>query len=170
MLMRDEIKAYIEAILFTWSEQLGLTEIAEWLDISPSDLKIILDELIAEYNSNKRGIQIVEVDDGYVMCTRPEYSDILSRIKRPVRRRLSAAAMETLAIIAYRQPVTRAEIEKIRGVKADKMIYNLLEKGLIQEAGHKPVAGKPILYTTTDEFLRVFGLASISQLPELKGD
>jgi segregation and condensation protein B len=170
MLMPDEIKACIEAILFLRSERVGLDELVELLEVPLLDLKVILDEMIVEYNEISRGIQIVAVDGGYLMCTRPEYAGILARADKPVRKRLSSSALETLAIIAYRQPVTRAEIEKIRGVKSDKMIYSLLEKELIAEAGYKESAGKPVLYATTDEFLRLFGLVSLSELPVLEGD
>ncbi|MBC7076516.1 MAG: SMC-Scp complex subunit ScpB [Syntrophomonadaceae bacterium] len=168
MLMYDEIKAAVEAILFVRSEQVDLEELVEVLGVPGLELKAILDELILEYNSEKRGIQILALDNGYLMCTKQEYSDILCKMEKPLRRRLSAAALETLAIIAYQQPVTRAEIEKIRGVKSDKIINNLLEKGLIEEAGRKAVPGKPILYVTSKEFLQVFGLSSLSDLPVIE--
>jgi segregation and condensation protein B len=168
MLMRDELKAALEAVLFMRSDYVNTDELVELLDVPLLDLKMILREMILEYNKEKRGIQIVEVDNAFAMCTNPLYSDIISRMEKPVRRRLTAAAMETLAIIAYQQPVTRLEIEKIRGVKSDKIINNLLEKGLIEEAGQKAVAGRPLLYVTTDEFLRLFGLSSIDELPDLE--
>lgn len=170
MLMRDDIKGSLEAILFIRSEQISLKELAEIIDIPQSDLKSILDEMIIEYNEKKKGIQIVEADNGYIMCTNPAYSDILARIEKPVRRKLSPAALEILAIIAYRQPVTRIEIEKVRGVKSDRTINSLVEKGLIEEAGHKQVVGKPCLYITTAEFLKVFGLSSLEELPDLEED
>jgi len=168
MLMRDEIKASVEAVLFVRAERVELGELAGILQVSLAELKPILEEMVLEYNEEKRGIQILEVDGGYLMCTRPEYSDILLRAKKPVRRRLSPAALETLAVIAYKQPITRAEIEEIRGVKSDKIINNLLEKGLIEEAGQKAVLGKPFLYVTSKEFLRVFGLGSLSELPAIE--
>ncbi|MGI5922264.1 MAG: SMC-Scp complex subunit ScpB [Syntrophomonadaceae bacterium] len=168
MLMRDQAKGAIEAILFVRSEPISIDELVEILELPLVDLKIILQEMITEYNDNKRGIQIVGVSGGYVMCTRPEYAEFVSRMNRPVKRRLSPAAMETLAIIAYQQPVTRAEIEKIRGVKADKVINSLLDRGLIRELGPKAVAGKPMQYITTEEFLKVFGLASLSELPNIE--
>lgn len=168
MLMPDEIKACVEAILFMRSERVGLDELVELLEVPLLDLKVILDEMILEYNKKSRGIQIVAVEGGYLMCTRPEYAGILTRIDQPARKRLSSSTMETLAIIAYRQPVTRAEIEKIRGVKSEKTIHNLLEKGLIEEAGHKETVGRPVMYATTDEFLRLFGLVSLKELPLFK--
>ena len=141
MLMQDEIKACVEAILFLRSDRVGLDELVELLDVPLLDLKVILDDMLLEYNKNSRGIQIVAVEGGYLMCTRPEYASIVSRIDKPQRKRLSSSALETLAIIAYRQPVSRVEIEKIRGVRSDKMINTLLEKGLIEEAGYKDTIG-----------------------------
>lgn len=170
MLMRDEIKGSLEAILFIRSERVGLDELFEVLNVPLIDLKMILEEMILEYNKKERGIQIVAVNGGYLMCTKTDYSDILARLEKPVRRRLSPAALETLAIIAYQQPITRLEIERIRGVKADRIINNLLERGLIKEAGYKAVPGKPLLYITSDDFLRVFGLSSINELPVIEED
>lgn len=171
MLMRDEIKGAVEAILFVRSERVGIDELVEILDVPLLDLKEIIQEMLLEYNKNeRRGIQIVAVNNGYVMCTRPNYSDILVRMEKPVQKRLSPAALDTLAIVAYRQPVTRAEIEQIRGVKADRIINNLIEKGLIEEVGTKPVVGKPVLYGTSEEFMRLFGLSSLKELPPVEED
>ncbi len=167
--MRDEVKAALEAVLFVRGEAVGLDELVELLDVPLLDLKVIMDELLIEYNNNHRGVQIIMMaGPAYLMCTHPDCSDILSRMERPVRRRLSQASLETLAVIAYRQPVTRAEIEKIRGVKCDKVITSLLERNLIEEAGTKAVAGKPMQYITSEGFLRVFGLTSLKDLPELE--
>lgn len=165
MLMRNEVKAAAEAVLFTRAEPIPLEELVDILDVGLLDLKPIMQELVFEYNQEKHGVQIVEVQGAYLMCTRPEYSGLLSGLRDPVRRRLSPAALETLAIIAYQQPVTRAEIENIRGVKVDRIMAALLEKNLIEEAGQKDVAGKPMLYRTTLEFLKIFGLTSLQDLP-----
>jgi len=170
MLMRDEIKGAIEAILFAKTEGLSIEELVEILDVPLLDLKIILKEMIEEYNEVNRGIQIVVNTDRLVLGTKPAFSDILNKLIKPIKRRLSPAAMETLAIIAYQQPVTRNEIEKIRGVKVEKVLANLYERGLVEEVGHKQAPGKPVLYGTTTEFLRVFGLTSLNELPALKGD
>ncbi len=170
MLMRDDIKAAVEAVLFVRGERVPLDELVDILEVPLVDLKEIIEELVEEYNKLKRGIQIVAVDRGYLMCTRPDYSDILARMEKTAQKRLSPAAAETLAIIAYRQPVTRSQIESIRGVKSERVIANLLEKGLIEEAGYKPVPGKPILYITGSEFLRVFGLSSLKDLPAVGED
>lgn len=170
MLMREEIKAAAEAILFVRGERVSIDELVEILDVPLLDLKGIMQELILEYNEKKRGIQIVSEDYSFMMCTRKEYSDFLARMDKTIQRRLSPAAMETLALIAYQQPITRSEIESVRGVKSDRIVSNLLEKGLICEAGHKAVIGKPVLYATTQEFLRVFGLAGLGDLPRLEED
>jgi segregation and condensation protein B len=170
MLMREDIKAAIEAILFVRAEPVELNELLEILELPAADVKEILEELIEEYNSSKRGLQIVMLDRGYLICTRPEYGEILAKMGKAAPRRLSTAAMETLAIIAYRQPVSRSEIENIRGVKSERVIASLLEKGLIEELGVKPAPGKPMLYGTTSEFLRMFQLSSLKDLPRLEED
>lgn len=168
MMMRNEIKGAIEAILFVRSELVPADELVEILGIPLIELYEIIRELMAEYNEAAKGIQIVAVEHSYMMCTSPNYADIISRMNKTVQRRLSSAALETLAIIAYKQPITRAELEAIRGVKSDKIVSNLLEKGLIAEAGHKPVVGKPILYITTADFLSLFNLNSLDDLPDVE--
>lgn len=168
MLMRDEIKGAIEAILFVRSGRVGLDEIVEILEVPLFDVIDIMREIMAEYDVAGKGLRIREVNDGYVMVTNPEYSDYLIKMAEPQKKRLSPAAMETLAIIAYSQPVTRAEIERVRGVKSERIIANLLEKDLIAEAGVKAVIGRPLLYETTEEFLQVFGLVSLQDLPPME--
>jgi segregation and condensation protein B len=127
-----------------------------------------MQELMLDYHQSPRGLQIISLEGGYIMATKPEYTDLLNKMTKPTRLRLSAAALETLAIIAYQQPVTRAEIEQIRGVKVERVLSNLLEKGIIREDGHKAVVGKPILYRTSYEFLKIFGLSSLEELPLLE--
>jgi segregation and condensation protein B len=168
MLMRDDIKAGIEALLFVSGERLGTAELLEILQIEEPDFKSIMQELMLDYHQSQRGLQIISLEGGYIMATKPEYTDLLNKMTKPTRLRLSPAAMETLAIIAYQQPVTRAEIEQIRGVKVERVLSNLLEKGIIREDGHKAVVGKPILYRTSYEFLKIFGLSSLEQLPLLE--
>ncbi len=168
MLMRDDIKAAIEAILFVSAERVGTQEMLDLLDISAADFKLIMRELMFEYQQEKRGLQIIALDGGYIMGTKPEYAELLTRMVKPERLKLSPAALETLAIIAYQQPVTRAEIEQIRGVKVERILSNLLEKGIIKEDGHKAVVGKPIIYRTSYEFLKIFGLSSLEELPLLE--
>ena len=167
MLMRDDIKAAVEALLFASGERVGTAELLEILQIAESDFKPIMQELILDYHQEKRGLQIIPLEDGYIMATKPDYADLLSKMVKPARLRLSQAALETLAIIAYQQPVTRAEIEQIRGVKVERIISSLLEKGIIKEDGRKAVLGKPMMYRTSFEFLKIFGLSSLEELPAL---
>lgn len=169
MLMQDDIKAAIEALLFVSGERMGEDELMEILEINQSDLQGIMRELIAEYHQSPRGIQILAIDGGYIMGTKPEYAMVVGKLLKPAARRLSPAALETLAIIAYRQPLSKAEIEQIRGVKTDRVITTLMEKGIIKEMGKKNTPGRPSLYGTTHEFLKIFGLSSLDELPDLGG-
>lgn len=169
MLMQDEIKAAIEALLFVNGERMSEEEMMGILGLDQSDLKEIMQELIAEYHQSSRGIQILTLDGGYIMGTKPEYAQVVSKLLKPAGRRLSPAALETLAIIAYRQPLSKAEIEQIRGVKTDRVITTLMEKGIIKDLGKKAVPGRPSLYGTTHEFLKIFGLSSLDELPDLGG-
>ena len=164
---QEEGRAALEAILFVASEPLSLETLSNLIGLNEEDTQELLDELQTIYYGERRGLQIIKVAQGYQMCTRPEYHQYVERLLQPSNGRLSKAALECLAIIAYRQPVTRAEIEQIRGVKADRVISTLLERQLIQEVGRKETIGRPILYGTTNEFLRVFGLNSLSELPHL---
>lgn len=166
--MRDEVRAAAEAILFTRAEAVSLEELVEILDVGLLDLKPIMQELLLQYNQEKRGLQIIITESGYLMCTRPEFGSLLAGLRPPLRKRLSSAALETLAVVAYQQPVTRAEIESVRGVKVDRILTMLLEKNLIVEAGHKQAPGKPVLYQTTPDFLKIFGLTSLKDLPVLE--
>ncbi|PKM76754.1 MAG: SMC-Scp complex subunit ScpB [Firmicutes bacterium HGW-Firmicutes-15] len=165
MLMRDEIKAAIEALLFISGERVGREELMEVLSLAEEDLIQIMREMIVEYNQVHRGIQILTLDGGYIMGTKPEYTQVVSRLGKNPNRRLSPAALETLAIIAYRQPLSKAEIEQIRGVKTDRVIATLMEKGIIKEMGKKEAPGRPNLYGTTHEFLKLFALSSLDDLP-----
>jgi segregation and condensation protein B len=165
MLSRNQIKAAIEAILFARSDAINLKDLAHIVGISVTDADIVLKELILEYNERESGIQIASGPDGYVMCTRPDYYEYVKKAHAPAAVKLSQAAIETLAIIAYRQPVTRAEIEAIRGVKVDRIITSLSNRGLVEETGKKEAPGRPGLYATTTEFLKLFGLTSLDELP-----
>ncbi len=169
MLMQDEIKAAIEALLFVSGERMSEEELMGILGLGQSDLKEIMQDLIAEYHQSPRGIQILTLDGGYIMGTKPEYAQIVGMLLKPAGRRLSPAALETLAIIAYRQPLTKAEIEQIRGVKTDRVIITLMDKGIIKEVGKKAAPGRPSLFGTTHEFLKIFGLSSLAELPDLGG-
>ena len=168
MLIKDEAKAAAEALLFVQSGGLTGPELADILDLSLAEVEEIMAELSRDYTLNHRGMQIAQNENGYVMCTRTEFAGLIRRLHKPVKKKLSPAALETLAVIAYQQPVTKNEIERIRGVRIDKVLNNLLDRELIVEAGHKEVLGRPVLYATTSEFLKLFGLLSIKDLPPLE--
>ncbi len=168
MLIRDELKAAIEAVLFARGEKVSLEELSQIVGFTPRDIKTIMEEIQGDYNQKKHGIQVIEDNNTYVMCTKPEYHKVLWGRVKIYHQRLTAPALETLAIIAYQQPVSRGEIESIRGVRCDKTIHTLLEKRLIQEAENKTKPFGAACYSTTEEFLRVFGLASLNDLPELE--
>jgi segregation and condensation protein B len=165
MLVREDLKGAIEAILFARAEATPVEEIARITGVSREDALTILTELALEYNERKSGIEIVSSEAGFAMCTRPEYHEYVKEASLPQVARLSQAALETLAIIAYRQPVTRAEVEAVRGVRADRALQSLQKRGLIQEVGKKSAPGRPVMYGTTGEFLKLFGLTSLQDLP-----
>ncbi len=172
----NNIKYAIEGILFAAGEPVKAAKLAVVLDVSIDEVKVAVSELVEEYNQQKRGFNIIEILDGYQICSRPEYYTYIQEILGEQRNQpLSNAAMEALAIIAYKQPVTKGQIEHIRGVNSDGCVNRLYERGLIEEAGRLDAPGRPILYVTTDTFLRCFGLKSPSDLPpvdfkEIVGD
>lgn len=163
------IKAVIEALLFAAGDEIEFREIVRVIDSTPKRTKEILDEMILEYSNNDRGIMLRRLEDSYQLCTKPElYEDIKAYFEPRTVNYLSNAAMEALSIIAYNQPVTRAIVEKIRGVNSDGVITRLLEKGLIEEVGKSEAPGHANLYGTTTVFLRSLGYESLSQLPDLE--
>jgi len=155
----------LECLLFAAADPLTPAELAEMLEVEPARVAELATELASRCAG--RGLQIVQVAGGYQMCTRPEYGRFIARLHEPERFRLSRAALETLAIVAYRQPVTRPEIEAIRGVNVDGVISTLLQYRLIRECGRKDAPGRPMLYGTTEDFLQHFGLNTVRDLPEL---
>jgi segregation and condensation protein B len=170
-LEKQKYKAIIESILFTMGESVELSKIAGALELTPEETKALLDELMEDYADDRRGIAILELDGAYQMCTRPEMYEYLIRIaKQPKHRVLTDVLLETLSIIAYKQPITRIEIEKIRGVSCDHAVNKLLEYNLIKELGRLDAPGRPLLFGTTEEFLRSFGVHSIDELPVLEPD
>ena len=164
-------EAAIEAILFSMGESVSKKQLMAALDI-PEDLFFyLIDQLKRKYNRKDSGIRLLELDGSYQLCTRPEYYDQLIKIvNQPKKPKLTDVMMETLSIIAYKQPVTKQEIEAIRGVKCDHPVNKLLEYNLIREAGRLDAVGRPILFRTTEEFLRCFGVESIKELPEIDQD
>ena len=164
---RKEIKYIIESIMFAYGEPIGIKELNAVIneDLSPKEIEFMVNSLIEEYKENNRGIQIIKLENKYQMCTNKDYADYIKKVLEPKKRKsLSQATLETLTIIAYKQPITKAEIEEIRGVNSDKIIKQLLTRSLIAELGHKDTVGRPILYGTTDEFLRSAGVESIEAL------
>ena len=169
MLDRKSIKSAFESMLYVWGQPLAAKDAADAVDISKKDAISMFEELADEYEKEGRGIVIRRINESYQFVTREENADIVKRLCTPVKvRRLSQAALEVLAIIAYRQPVTKGEIDAIRGVKCDRVIDGLQSKDLIYEKGRSDAVGRPILYATTDTFLKNFGFASLDELPEIE--
>ena len=161
-------KAIVEAILFTMGESVELGRIAEALELEKTEAKKIIEELAADYEKSDRGMKIIELEDAYQMCTKSEMYEYLIRIaKQPKKHVLTDVLLETLSIIAYKQPITKAEIEKIRGVKSDHAVNKLVEYSLVKELGRLDAPGRPILFGTTEEFLRTFGVQGLEELPSL---
>ncbi|TWH48981.1 SMC-Scp complex subunit ScpB [Sporomusa sp. KB1] len=157
----------IEALLFASGQPLPPEKIAGILNISIEEVHTLTNDMATSMADEKRGLTIVEVAGGYQLCTKPIWFSIVSKLAEIQDSRLSAAALETLAIVAFKQPVTRQEIEGIRGVNADRVIATLLDRFLIKEIGRKEAVGRPILYGTTNEFLQCFGLKSLDDLPAI---
>jgi len=166
--MRQEYKmGQLEALLFAAGEPLGVPQLAELLGINKPQTWELLGQLQKEYSTEKRGLELREVAEGWQLCTKACHHEAILQLADTQELKLTNASMETLAIIAYRQPVTRAEMEAIRGVQVDGVVNNLLEWELIAEAGRKETAGRPILYKTTKKFLEVFGLKTLKDLPAM---
>ena len=166
---RDKIKNIIEALLFITDSPLSSDKIKHILDVKDADIPAIINELAQEHNNRNSGLQIQEVAGGFQLATRSEYGEWVRKLyKDRITYRMSKSALETLSIIAYKQPVTRAEIEDIRGVDATGVLENLLERRLIRICGRKEVLGRPMLYGTSPEFLKLFGLKDLSDIPDLE--
>jgi segregation and condensation protein B len=165
---REKAKAVIEAILFTMGESVEIGKLADTLEIEKKEVKNILDEMQLDYEDDERGIGLVYFEDAVQLCTKVEYYEYLIKLAQtPRKMTLSDSALETLSIIAYKQPVTRVEIEKIRGVSSDHAVNRLVEYGLVMELGRMDAPGRPLLFGTTEQFLRCFGIGSLEELPEI---
>lgn len=163
-----EIEAVIEALLFAAGDALPVEKISEAIEVDKKTTKLILSNMIDKFAVSDRGIMIREINNTYQLCTKPQYVEFIKKLFEPRQKQgLSQAAFEALSIIAYKQPITKAKIESIRGVNSDSAVSRLIERNLIREAGRLDAPGKPILYETTDEFLRSFGFKSIRDLPIL---
>ena len=162
------LKGRIEAILFVAGEAVSIKELARALQTEEKTVRSELNAIRDEYDYNQRGFLLKRFGDNVQLATRPLYSQDVLRLLQPVQQQsLSQAAMETLAVVAYKQPVTRAEVEQVRGVKCDYSLQSLMNKGLIREMGRKDTIGRPILFGTTDEFLSHFCLEGLEFLPPL---
>ena len=161
-------KAIIEAILFTMGESVELDKISDAIELDKKSTRKLIKEMQNEWEEAGRGVSIMELDGAYQMCTKTEMYEYLIRIaKQPKHRVLTDVLLETLSIIAYKQPVTKAEIEKIRGVSSDHAVNKLVEYHLVCELGRLDAPGRPLLFGTTEEFLRSFGVHSVDELPVL---
>jgi len=166
--MKGKYVAIIEALLFTAKEMISLQEIADVIGLTATETKQYISKLSKKYEDDFHGLLIKEYNDKYILTTKPCFSSYIKDMHNLSNKvRLSTAALETMAIIAYRQPVTRAEIEDIRGVKAEKTLITLNKYGLIKELGRKDTIGNPIVYGTSEKFLRHFDLKNLSELPEV---
>ena len=167
----QKIEAAIEAILFTMGDSVEVSKIAGAIGHDVQTTIKIIHNMMDKYDSEDRGIRIVELEDSFQMCTKREmYDYLISVASAPKRNIMTDVLLETLSIIAYKQPITRGEIEKIRGVKCDHAIYKLMEYDLVMEVGRMDAPGRPILLGTTEEFLRQFGVSSLEDLPTMNID
>ena len=166
--MTRELECKAEAVLFGAGESVTAAEMAAALGIDTAAARQIVMRLAESYDAQSRGIKIIVLDDAFQMCTREEYAPCVRLVTEPKRRKgLSPSSLETLSVIAYHQPITKSRVEMIRGVDSSYSVLKLMERGLIDEAGRLDAPGRPILYKTTEEFLRCFGLQSLSALPEV---
>ncbi|VYU61820.1 segregation/condensation protein B [Clostridium tertium] len=165
---KPRIKSAIESLLFVSGDPLSIKDITNALESNIKLVKEVLDEMVLEYDSEKRGIKLISINGEYQLVTKAENSDFVQKLlKKNKRQSLSQASLESLAIIAYKQPITRVDIDEIRGVKSESAINRLIEKDLIKEVGRLEVPGRPMLFGTTEEFLRQFGLRELNELPSL---
>lgn len=163
-----QLEATLEAILFAVGDAISVNRLTAAADAEPAAVALALHTLAAHYEQTGSGIQLVRIKDKVQLCTRPDFAPAIRRAtesRRPPA--LSSAALEVLTVVAYRQPVTRAYIEQLRGVDSSGTVSSLLEKGLIETCGHLDVPGRPTLFRTTDAFLRTFGIAGLEELPKL---
>lgn len=161
-----QMEAVIESILFTMGESVEAARIAKVIEQDVDTTRKVIRNLMDKYESEDRGIRIIELEDSFQMCTKKEMYEYLIRIaKQPKRYVLTDVVLETLSIIAYKQPITKLEIEKIRGVKSDHAVNKLIEYNLVAEVGRMDSPGRPILFGTTEEFLRRFSVQSVDELP-----
>ena len=166
--LEKHLEAVVEAVLFTMGKSVELRQLAMATGQSEEETRQAVERLKARYDKEERGMEIIELEDSYQMCTRTGFYENLIRVAAsPKKQVLSEVVLETLSIIAYKQPVTKMEIEKIRGVKSDHAVNRLVEYNLVQEVGRLDAPGHPALFATTEEFLRRFGIGSTENLPDM---
>ncbi len=169
MTSKKTIKSAFESLMFVWGEPLDAKTAAELFNISNKEAYDYFTELKEEYDREGRGIRIREINKSFQLVTSSENVEYIERLCTPVReKRLSQQALEVLAIVAYRQPVTKGEIEAIRGIRCDRVLEGLMKRDLVQEAGRSSAIGRPILYGTTDAFLKHFGFQNLKELPDIE--
>ena len=165
---KDIYFSIIESLLFVSGEPMKLKDIANIIECNMKYTEDLLSEIMFNYDDSARGIKLININNEYQLVTKPQNSDFIQKIlKTNIRQSLSQASLETLAIIAYKQPITRIDIDEIRGVKSDSAVSSLAERGLIKETGRLNVPGRPLLFCTTDEFLKQFNIKSLQELPSL---
>lgn len=167
----NNIKEIIKALLFAWGDPLDIKTISDICEVDIDEIERAIEELRSEMDSSKDGLKIIRMNSFYQLISRDIYFDYVKKLlsEKP-KNNLSNASIETLSIIAYKQPVTKMQIEKIRSVKSDGPVNTLLDRGLIEEVGRLDTPGKPILYGTSDIFLRSFGIEDLSELPDINMD
>lgn len=170
--MTIKYKGIVEGLLFaSGDEGITMNQIAKVIDVSPDTVKHLIEELTFDYEHINRGMTIIQSNEIYHLTTKPEHNEYYKKLlQHPRTTRMSQATLETLAIIAYEQPITRVEIEEIRGVNSDYAVQTLLARSLIENVGRKESIGRPILFGTSKEFLTYFGLSSIDELPPLPNE
>ena len=169
MASKKTIKSAIESMMFVWGKPLDIKDVADVFNIDKKEIYEYFKELQEEYEQEGRGIVIREVNKSFQFVTRKENLDYIERLCTPVKhKRLSQSALEVLAIVAYKQPVTKGEIEAVRGIRCDRVIEGLAKKNLVAEVGRSDAVGRPILYGTTDEFLKQFGFETLKELPVIE--
>ena len=165
---KREMEAALEAVLFAMGQAVPLASLARFVEQDQETTKMLLHKMMERYEKEDRGIRLLELENSFQFCTKKEYYENLIRVaSEPKKQELSESALEALSIIAYKQPVTKAEIQRIRGVASDHAVNRLVEFGLVCEVGRLDAPGRPILFATTEEFLRRFGVGSLEELPRL---
>lgn len=171
LLDKKKAMAIIEAVLFAMGDSVEMSKLVHVLEISEKEIREIITEMNTKYKKAEKGIYIVELDNAFQLCTKPDLYEYLIKVaKAPRKYVMSDTLLETLSIIAYKQPVTKLDVEKIRGVSSDHAVNRLLEFNLIQELGRLDAPGRPLLFGTTEEFLRTFGVKTLNDLPMINAE